>query len=215
MSETQQVTDLIPDHVLNSPLGKNGYFQVFQGLAQPDTYYAMLNEAFQQYPMADKHGVDKQEDNEERGGKPIRNFKSALGGPALMSFYRSSWVLDCLRGLMNCPVKPTGENGTYSYYEPQGDFLGLHRDIITCELAVITCLYDNSNPHDMGGALCIYPDRMLEPLENIRRSPDQGNMKLSILPGQSLVFLGGFLPHTLMPTGPGQLRVVAVLCYEL
>jgi hypothetical protein len=34
-------------------------------------------------------------------------------------------------------------------------------------------------------------------------------------PGETLLLLGGVVPHRLMPLGPDHLRIIAPLCYRM
>jgi hypothetical protein len=109
-------------------------------------------------------------------------------------------------------VTPTGERGTYSYYVRQGDYLALHRDVEACDVAVITCVYESAL--NVGGGLCVYPDRIHEPLSAIRAAPERGMVSVPLRPGQTVVMLGGIVPHHVLPMAQGQVRIVSVLCYR-
>src|SRR5262249_3511959 len=110
-------------------------------------------------------------------------------------------------------LRPTGSLGTYSYYVRAGDFLDIHRDIVECDVAVISCLSDGQAGDGEGGRLCLYPDRLFEALSSIRATPELGAVKLRLDPGQTVVLYGGVLPHTLLRVAEGQTRIVSVLCY--
>lgn len=131
------------------------------------------------------------------------------------ALYHASWMTDFLRAVCGADAQPTGGLGTYSYYERQGDYLELHRDVVTCDVSVITCLHDVPEPTGSGGALCLYPDRTQEPISAIRATPDQGAHLIRLMPSQTLVMLGGVVPHALLPVTSSQLRIVSVLCYRL
>jgi hypothetical protein len=148
-------------------------------------------------------------------GDPDRWLDSAPGGPALRAFYHAPNVLELLRSLTGLSWRTTGEAGSFSYYRRPGHHLGLHRDIETCELAVITCLRDDRpSPGSAGGVLCLYPSRSAEPLADIQGSLDTGPVEVRLAPGQSMVLLGGIVPHRLTPVTQDQARIITPLCYR-
>ena len=153
-------------------------------------------------------------EEDTRRGDPDRWLDWAPGGPVLQALYLASHVLETLERLTGLRWMPSGQQGSYSYYRHPGQYLGLHRDVDACDLAIITCV-DERLPSSPGssGMLCLYPDRTRERLSDIRRSPNRGPVLLRLEPGSSLILLGGMIPHWLMPVAPGQVRIVAPLCY--
>ena len=148
-------------------------------------------------------------------GDPDRWLDSAPGGPALHAFYHAPHVLELLRSLTGLTWRTTGETGSFSYYRRPGHHLGLHRDIETCELAIITCLRDDRpSPRSAGGVLCLYPSRSAETLADIQGSFDTGLVEVRLAPGESIVLLGGIVPHRLTPVIEGQARIITPLCYR-
>ena len=204
----------IPPVIRESNLMKRGGFDVFEGLVDADMRSGMLSEAITRLPYATDCEVRISDDEEVRGGTPRRRFRNATGGPSQEAFANASWVVDFLRSLTTRTLIPTGEVGTYSYYINNGDYLDIHRDIVTCDVAVITCLNDHVLDDGDGGRLCLYPERILEPLSSIRATPDQGAVRVRVGPGQTLVLYGGIVPHALLPVSEGQARIVSVLCYR-
>jgi hypothetical protein len=146
---------------------------------------------------------------------PDRWLESAPGGPALDALYRAESVPALLAALTGLSWTTTGELGAYSYYRKVGHHLGIHRDIDSCEIAVITCIRDDDTAGDGGGRLCLYPTRAAEPLAAIRSSPEVGAIPIRLQAGQSIVLLGGIVPHRLTPVGRGHTRIVAPLCYRV
>jgi hypothetical protein len=193
---------------------RKGGFEVFEGFLDPETCALMLSEALELSSNADVSDVAVSDGEEVRGGAPARHFMSVSGGPVQDAFYQAPWMLEYLRELCNVTVAPTGGRGTYSYYAQTGDYLAIHRDIETCDVAVITCLYNAPRRVGHGGALCLYPSRLFEPLSLVRSTPDQGAAIVSLEPGQTIVMFGGIIPHTLLPVSAGQTRIVSVLCYR-
>jgi hypothetical protein len=204
----------IPPVIRESNLMKRGGFDVFEGLVDAGMRSGMLSEAITRLPYATDCEVRISDDEEVRGGTPRRRFRNATGGPSQEAFANALWVVDFLRSLTTRTLIPTGEVGTYSYYINNGDYLDIHRDIVTCDVAVITCLNDHVLDDGDGGRLCLYPERILEPLSSIRATPDQGAVRVRVGPGQTIVLYGGIVPHALLPVSEGQARIVSVLCYR-
>ena len=205
----------LPVLIRNSPLMQKGGFELFAGLLDANTLRLMLSEAVSLAATARASEVLVSDDEEVRGGKPARRFLSVPGGPVLDAFYHAAWLQRFLCQVIDAPLRPTGGCGTYTYYARPGDCLALHRDIETCDLAVIPCLHDCPDPTSEGGMLCLYPDRLFEPLSTIRQSPEQGVVRLRLMPGQTLVLFGGIVPHTVLPIAAGQVRIIAPLCYRV
>jgi hypothetical protein len=130
------------------------------------------------------------------------------------AWYASDPLQQFLSAQVGLPVVPSGNRGSYSYYARAGDFLDLHRDVETCDLAVLTALHDNSAPTDQSGGLVVYPGRIGEPLSAIRERSQEGAYLVKLLPGQTIVLLGGVLPHRVIPVAEGQLRIISVLCFR-
>jgi len=204
----------IPPVILKSHLMKRGGFDVFEGLIDTTTRNGMLSEALALLPEATDCEIQISDDEEVRGGTPRRRFANGRGGQLQQAFNTAPWLLDFLRGLTNPALIYTGEVGTYSYYLRPGDYLEIHRDIVTCDVAVITCLYDDSSVDQDGGRLCLYPERCMEPLSMIRATPQQGAAKIRLGIGQTIVMYGGIIPHALLPLAEGQTRIVSVLCFK-
>ncbi len=204
----------IPAVIRQSHLMERGGFDVFEGLVDERMRREMLSEAVALLPHATRCEVTVSDGEEQRGGKPRRRFINAQGGPLQQAFNTSPEVLDFLRGLTNRALTFTGEIGTYSYYMDPGDYLDIHRDIVTCDVAVITCLHDRGTDGGDSGRLCLYPERLSEPLSQIRATPEHGAVNVRVEVGQTIVLYGGIVPHALLPVAEGQARIVSVLCYR-
>ena len=150
-----------------------------------------------------------------RGGRPARRFLTALAGPTQAAAYGAPGMLALLSAAAGAAVEPTGDAGTYSYCGRPGDFLALHRDIETCDLAVITRLRDTLDARRVDGARCLYPERCPEPPSRIRAMPALGALAVRVAPGQTLAILGGVIPHAPLPVAPGQERIVFIVCYRV
>jgi hypothetical protein len=194
---------------------EQGGFAVFEGLVDERTGRLLLQEAVTLSAHAVECHIPDSDAEEVRGGRPARRFLSGPGGEIQSAFYQADWMLDFLRGLTSPTLIPTGKLGTYSYYVRRGDYLAIHRDIVTCDVAVITCLSNDLEPADGGGCLCLYPERLVEPLSAIRATPEKGPLQLRLRVGQTLVMYGGIVPHALLPVARSQARIVSVLCYEV
>ena len=145
-------------------------------------------------------------------GNPERWLESATGGPLLRRLFVSAGLGVLLESLTGCRWQPLGEQGSFSYYRRAGHHLGLHRDIRTCDLAVIVGVED-SDPD--GEGLVVYPGRTREPLAAVRASPDAGARSVVVRPGTAAVLLGGLVPHRVTAVGPERVRIVAPLCFQL
>jgi hypothetical protein len=145
-------------------------------------------------------------------GDPDRWLDSAVGGPALQAFVESDRVLRVLARATGVTWRPAGP-GSWSYYQRAGHHLGLHRDLAICDLAVITCVVDERADDCDGGILRVWPTRPRATLDEIR-ADQSGAYDVRLAPGETLLLLGGFLAHRLLPLSPGQVRVVAPACYQ-
>lgn len=152
---------------------------------------------------------------DQRGGQPARRLWSVQGGPVQDAAYAAEAVIRKLSALTGRAVEPSGGRGSYSYYLGDRHFLGLHRDIPTCDLSVITVLYDDSDPHDPRGGLLYYPDRCDELLSTIRERPRDGARVAKPRPGDAIIIAGGEVTHRVLPTAPDATRVISVLCYRV
>ena len=190
-----------------------GGFGVYTGVPDSHTFRALCDEAAQLYPSA-THQESWDADTEEiRGGKPRRKVLTSTAGPVQDAMYASQPLQRYLSNELEITVVPSGNRGSYSYYARTGDFLDLHRDIETCDVALITALYD-SHPAQSSGALVVYPGRVGEPLSSIRRDPGRGASLVKLHAGQTIVLLGGVVPHCVLPVAEGQMRIVSVLCFR-
>jgi hypothetical protein len=191
----------------------DGGFAIFDGLHGLPHPTALLHEALNLARHAERqhHDIDAAEDS--RGGVPNRRLFSSPGGAIQYASYASGELLHSVTDAVGTSVQPSGLQGTYSYYVRPGDYLGLHRDIEECDVAVITCLCDVGGAVD-SGALQLYPERIAEPLSRIRSTPDKGLMSVHLRPGQTIILLGGYVPHATTAMGNGQKRIISVLCFR-
>lgn len=202
-------------HVSESALMARGGFAVAPLLYGVRGVQSLLNEAIACYPHSKESNTSVDDTEEWRGGNPARRFLSCGAGPVLDHYYHAPEILQFLRDITQLEVVSTGARGTYTYYVRPGDYLSIHRDVRTCDLAVVTCLMDTATPEEGGGMMDLYPQRTNAPLSDIRSSPQDGRISIRLQPGETIVMLGGLVPHAITPVGEAQQRIVSVLCYEV
>ena len=188
-------------------MSDSGGYTVVPLLSEP-ARAALLREALRMH--ASDGAVFRAEEEADDRGAAARFFESAPGGPALGALYRSPTLATLLTRLTGAAWRPLGEQASYSFYREEGHFLGLHRDIVRCEVAVIPCLHDD---HDDPG-LTLWPSRADEPLSAIRAEPERGRVPLTLRPGEAVVLLGGVVPHAVDPLPAGRTRVTAPMCFQ-
>lgn len=189
----------------------NGGFAVYEGLVSEEIY----SEGMTAFSAASDQESREPDHEEIRGGTPQRKLLSSGGGIVQDAFYRTRWLSEFLSNECQLHIHPSGTRGSYSYYARPGDFLGIHRDIETCDIALISVLHDNSSPDEQGGTLIMYPDRLQEPLSYIRNNPSTGAVGLKLMPGQTIVLLGGIVPHQILPVTQEQIRIISILCFQV
>ena len=201
--------------IRDSWLMKNGGCAIFDYFPGANVCMHLLTESRLCLHGAVASTIVTSDDEEVRGGNPARRFISAGGGSEQAVFYRKPETAHFLSGICNALVRPTGESGTYTYYARPGDHLALHRDIETCDIAVVTCLLDRHRDASIGGLTRFYPNRQHEPLSRIRATPDVGAMRVRLPVGSTMVMFGGLVPHLIEPLAPGELRIVSILCFHV
>ena len=65
--------------------------------------------------------------------------------------YASPWLHAALSEQCGLNVVPSGNRGSYSYYVQPGDHLDTHLDVDTCDVTLITVLYDDIDPTTPAG----------------------------------------------------------------
>ena len=177
---------------------------------------ALAADALRRLPLAETARLEQSPDEDRKRGNPARFMESAPGGEGLRAFYRAPAVRGLLERLTGLPWTCSGDSGSWSYYRRPGHHLDLHRDIDACDLAVITCVHERGAPQGgLSGALCLWPERADDTLAAIRADPAPGRVVVRLSEGESLVLLGGLIPHRLEPLAAGHVRVVAPLCYRV
>ena len=143
-------------------------------------------------------------------GNPDRWLRTAAGGPALAALMASDHLADVLGEHTGSHWASLSPQGSFSYYDRPGHYLGIHRDIVRCDLTCIVCC-------DLAGAgggaeLLAYRWAVREPLDRVRSQPDRA-VTVALQPGQAALILGGLVPHRVTPVVGGLRRAVAPLCF--
>ncbi len=202
-----------PGWLRRGPLFISGGVACFDGLIDPTCLAAMCAESQANYVTADRQvcEVESSDGCDGRGGVPPRQLSSAGGGPVQDRLYGSPAMHSFLSGLCGGPIRPTGSRGSYSYYLAEGDHLGLHLDIVTCDVTAITVLTDSSPDH--GGSLAVRRDCIDMPLSHARASDTCVEEVVPARAGATIVILGGLVPHRVLPMSAGGQRVISALCF--
>jgi hypothetical protein len=204
----------IPKRLLGTPLMRQGGLTVLRGLLGGRTLDTLTGEARAQKAFAIDVSVQRSDGELVRGGNPARRFLSAPGGDVQLALYADPHVRQTVSSVVGLHIEPTGSAGTFTYYCRPGDFLAIHRDIVTCDVAVITCVEDEG-VDGSGGKLCAYPERIWDTIPAVRREPVRGAVAVRLTPGDTAIILGGIVPHCTLPVAVGQSRVVSLLCFRV
>jgi hypothetical protein len=196
------------------PLGAAGGVAVLDAVPDPATCQALVYEAHGAYPDSSRQECTDGDEADGRGGVPRRALQTAGGGPVQDSLYASPYLHSLLSAHCGARIEPSGNRGSYSYYVRPGDFLDTHLDIDTCDVTLITVLHDDTDPRSRAGGLAVYPGRFGASLSGIRADPEAGMALVKARPGQSVLILGGLVPHRIEPLGPSGQRIISALCFR-
>jgi hypothetical protein len=86
-------------------------------------------------------------------------------------------------------------------------------DIDSCDVTLISVLRDDSPPMDPAGSLLVHTEHLGADLDTVRRDPERGTAVAKARPGQSIVILGGMVPHETIPVGNQGPRIISDLCF--
>ena len=201
-----------PKEILQSRLFVAGGYLVVEGLFDEETLQGMSAEADSVRPGATRVYVADSDPTEGRGGTPARAYRSGPGGAFHWGLHGCRQMAEELSRLCGVTVFATG-GGTYSYYEQAGDFLAVHRDVLQCDIAIVTSL-THSVVDGSTGELTVYPEFIREPLSMVRTAGRAYGTSVPLDRGQTILLLGGIVPHEVAPTLAGQERIVAINCYR-
>jgi hypothetical protein len=201
-----------PAEVLQSRLFASGGYLVVRGLFDEETLQALQEEAGRVRIEAERMLVTDSDGTEGRGGFPARAYRSGPGGELHWGLHGCQQMAERLAGICGFGVSASG-GGSYSYYEQTGDFLAVHRDVLQCDIAVITSL-TSCTMDCPAGELVVYPDLIREPLSTARAAGRIAGTSVPLDRGHTMILLGGILPHEVAPASPGQERIVAINCYR-
>ena len=204
---------MAPAPLMASRIWSQGGYGAVPDLIGRDLLNALKAEAEKARPLGRRTSLQISEGVEDRGGSPARALRSSPCGELHRALYASPQLTDAISQICGVAVTSTGI-GTYHFYEREGDFFGLHRDFVGCDIAVITCISQRLTEQPIGGLL-VYPNFFRQGLSNVRAAGKAKSLPLPLAPGETAILLGGQLPHEVTPVAAGQERVVAVNCYRL
>ena len=110
-----------------APIVANGGFMMFDDLLSVDNFRALCEEGQRHRKQATECQRLEHDVSGFRTGNPARWLATAAGGEVQRGIYHDSALARKIATLCGCRVNPTGGQGTYSYYDRPGHFLGLHR----------------------------------------------------------------------------------------
>lgn len=198
--------------MVRAPLISGGGVVVVRDLISPPWFAALRDEAAALRRTATEQRKEASDTGGWRSGNPARCLAYAPGGEVQCRLYADAGLSRKLSEIAGRKINPTGDEGSYSYYDHPGHFLGLHRDIRTCDVTLIICLECKHGP-EPSGALRLYPKAVRTPLEDI--TPDTPHHDLDMEPGDAVVLLGGVIPHEVLPAALGYRRHISVLCFQM
>ena len=197
----------------SSPLLAGGGVGIYEGLFLPSTLGKLLDEALS---GSQRHDFlpDGYDSERVRGGTPARAIQSVAGGPVQDALFGSHALSAFVAQQVQALIRPHGMRASYSIYAGEGAHLGVHRDVLGCDVALITCLYD-SEADAQGGAIDVWFDQAATPLDEVRDSCEVGYTRLALQRGQTMLMHGGVLPHRIPALRGHRVRIVSLMCFEM
>ncbi len=198
-----------------SPLLGRGGVDRDRGLIDRRLLGRLLDEARSATPRLDVvTDADHQDTEQVRGGCPRRRLRSIAGGPVQSALFADPALAAFVSGEVGAPARPCGSQASFTWYRGDGSHLGIHRDIVGCDVALITCVDDDAPDAD-GGALDVWLDDGLTPLDILRADPDRGRTRIPLAAGDSMLIHGGVLPHRVPALHGRRSRIVSLMCFEI
>ena len=194
----------------DSVLMQRGGCLLIEDLLGADLLTTLCAEAHERHDDARHTAWPGSQQADWRGGDPARSYSGATGGAIQSSIFASPDLAAHLSKLCGLPLRLAGI-GSFSYYAP-GDFLALHRDILTCDVTLLTCLRDTAAGTSDRSSLRLYPAYFRSPLTQLRSEHAPTHIDLRLDRGQTAVLLGGIVPHEVIPMAAHQHRTVSVVC---
>jgi hypothetical protein len=196
--------------LIDSELMRHGGCVFIDNLLQPHLLTALCAEANERQDEARRAIWPGSRQVDWRGGEPARSYAGTTGGPTQTSIFAAPTLAEYLSKICGLRLQIAGV-GSFSYYEP-GDFLALHRDIVHCDITLLTCLRDTATGTSDRSGLRIYPAYARAPLTQLRAEAAPAHIDVHLDRGQTAVLLGGIVPHEVPPMTAHQHRTVSVVC---
>ncbi len=201
----------LPCSLAESRLVGNGGISVVRGLLSEGLLEALRLDAQAIAPTARRGSWSGPNREDWRGGKPSRAMAGMSAGAVQYEIFGAAAMAEAVADICGFRVRCSGA-GSYSWYLEAGDHLALHRDILACDVALITCLERTGPGAGIDGTLCVYPDALWRPLRDVRKD---ARVAAPMDPGDTAVLAGGIVPHEVTPSVAGQRRVVSIVCFRL
>lgn len=201
----------LPESFAGSRLVAQGGVAVLRGLLPESTLRALLEDAAGRESTARHSAFSGPNAEEWRGGSPARAMAGCGAGDAQFNLFASAEFAEVMSETCGVRLRCSG-GGSYAWYTRPGDHLALHRDIVSCDVAVITCLHRSGPSGGADGSLCVYPSEMWKPMGQVL---PEGRIAVPMEAGDTAVLAGGLVPHEVTKTAPGQRRIVSIGCFAL
>ncbi|MCL4783847.1 MAG: hypothetical protein KJZ70_12500 [Bryobacterales bacterium] len=211
MTPYEELTERWPK-VLQSALWRAGGFLALAGFPGAAALSAIRTEAADALRDSERQEWPEPKPSDWRGGQPQRFLGGVTAGPRMNEMFARRETVAMLRGLLGANLRCAG-GGSLTVYERPGDRLGLHRDIETCDVTLVTCIWEEGERRE--SVLRAYPEYAHCALSLIPADRASLGCTVSLRPGDSAILLGGVVPHEVTPMAAGQRRVVSLVCYQL
>lgn len=201
-------------NLLEGSLWKNGGWLALDDLLDDEAAARLQEEAASLAGRMVRQQWQGPNEEEWRGGSPARRLQGCPCGPFHNRVFADPAMLKRLAGHCASPVSLAG-GGSLAEYCRAGDFLGLHRDILACDVTLIACLAEEGADLPNAGRLRVYSEFAEQPLSAIPEPRGRLGRDVPLPVGACAILLGGVIPHEVTPMAPGQRRLVSLTCYRL